>query len=352
MKPAPPVTRTRSPIGRRICGALRPAALAGLLGGLGAVAVACGGSGFPRAAEPADSPPLTRKPAGRTREIGGEPEGLAFDNAAGLLAVGLRRPHGALAFVDPKTLAPRARVALPAAARHLAYAPAEAAVVVPAESADRVLEVTPAGIRSEAKVGTHPHAAAAIGHRVFVADEHSDQVSVLRRGRLEASWPAPHQPGGIAAFAHRYVGLVAVSERVLQVYDAASGKELGEVDAGVGPTHIAGSGYTGFVADTEGDAVRKFAVDAHPVQTEVVPAPGAPYGIAADFARGRLWVTLTARNQLVEYAVGEGPTRKLATYPTVRQPNSVAVDPRSGVVYVAGRRDGRLQRIDPREERP
>ena len=88
------------------------------------------------------------------------------------------------------------------------------------------------------------------------------------------------------------------------------------------------------------------------MQTEVVPAPGAPYGIALDLARGRLWVTLTARNQLVEYAVGEGPTRRIATYPTVRQPNSVAVDPRSGVVYVAGRRDGRLQRIVPREDRP
>lgn len=352
MKPAPPVTSTRSPIGRRICAGLRPAALAALLGGLGALAAGCGAAGFRRAAEPAEAPPLTREPAGRTREIGGEPEGLAFDAAAGLLAVGLRRPRGALAFVDPRTLAPRARVSLPAAPRHLAYAPAEAAVVVPAESADRALEVTPAGVRAEARVGTHPHAAAAIGHRVFVADEHSDQVSVLRRGRLETTWPAPHQPGGIAAFAHRYVGLVAVSARVLQVYDAASGEQLGRVGAGVGPTHIAGSGRTAFVADTEGDAVRRFAVGAHPVETEAVPAPGAPYGIALDPRRGRLWVTLTARNQLVEYAVDEGPTRRIATYPTVRQPNSVAVDPGSGVVYVAGRRDGRLQRIVPRGARP
>lgn len=349
MKPAPPVTRTRSPIGRRIWAGLRPAALAALLGGLAALASACGGGGFPRAAEPADAPPLGREPAGRTRRLGGEPEGLAFDAAAGLLAVGLRRPHGTLAFVDPATLATRARVPLPAAPRHLAYAPAEAAVLVPAESANVLVEATPAGIRSEAAVGTHPHAAAAIGHRAFVADEHSDQVSVLKRGRLEATWPAPVQPGGIAAVAGRYVVLVAVAERVLQVYEAASGEELGEVGAGVGPSHVVAFGQDAFVADTQGDAIRRFAIGRRPRQTEVVKAPGTPYGIAADRRRGRLWVTLTARNQLVEYAVGAGATRRIATYPTVRQPNSVAVQPRSGVVFVAGREDGRLQRIVPRE---
>jgi DNA-binding beta-propeller fold protein YncE len=32
----------------------------------------------------------------------------------------------------------------------------------------------------------------------------------------------------------------------------------------------------------------------------------------------------------------------------VRQPNSVAVDPRSGRVYVAGRADGVVEWIDPR----
>ncbi len=39
-----------------------------------------------------------------------------------------------------------------------------------------------------------------------------------------------------------------------------------------------------------------------------------------------------------------------ATYPTVRQPNSVAVDPRSGEVFVAGRDEGQMQRIEPAGE--
>src|SRR4051794_3161883 len=54
MKPAPPVTRTRSPIGRRIWAAPIGAATRGLLAGCGG-----GGSTAPRrAAEPAESPPL------------------------------------------------------------------------------------------------------------------------------------------------------------------------------------------------------------------------------------------------------------------------------------------------------
>ena len=40
--------------------------------------------------------------------------------------------------------------------------------------------------------------------------------------------------------------------------------------------------------------------------------------------------------------------RELARYPTVRQPNTVAVDPASGRVFVTGSRDGTLQILDPR----
>ena len=58
--------------------------------------------------------------------------------------------------------------------------------------------------------------------------------------------------------------------------------------------------------------------------------------------RGRLWVTLTATNQVVELAAGARP-HKLATYPAVRQPDTVAVDPATGRVYVTGHADGVLQ---------
>ena len=59
--------------------------------------------------------------------------------------------------------------------------------------------------------------------------------------------------------------------------------------------------------------------------------------------RDRLWVTLTARNELSEIALGAEP-RVLRTFPTVQQPNSVAAT--DGRVLVASRSDGTLQLIN------
>jgi DNA-binding beta-propeller fold protein YncE len=235
-------------IGGRLWGGVL--ALAGAA--LGAALLGCGSSTPPRAAEPAVSPPPTAQPAGRVVRIGGEPEGLVFDPATDQLAVGLRaRPR--LAFLDPGTLKVEREVALPGAPRHLAYSAAAKSVIVPAESADAALTVAPSrGVEATDPVGTHPHDAVAVGDRVFVADEHSDQISVLRGGQTMATLSTPHQPGGIAAIGDRYVVLVAVSERVLAVYDARSLEKLGETSAGVGPSHVVTDGDDAFVADTQG----------------------------------------------------------------------------------------------------
>jgi DNA-binding beta-propeller fold protein YncE len=284
-------------------------------------------------------------------KVGNQPEGLVFDARARLVAVGLRAPSR-LAFVDPHTLAVKRRVSLPAAPRHLALSPSGSAVVVPAESANAVVEVSPRrGVLTTTPVGDHPHDAVAAGDAVFVADEHSNQVSVLRGGRDVATLVAPQQPGGIAAVGDRYVALVAVAARVLQVYDAHTLKPLGSTSAGIGPTHVVTLGDDAYVADTEGGLIREYRVGPQPRQIATVPAPGAPYGIAVDRRRHRLWVTRTASNRLAEYAIGVGrPPRQVATYTTVRQPNSVEVDPRSGDVFVAGNAAGVIERIVPRGE--
>jgi DNA-binding beta-propeller fold protein YncE len=317
---------------------------------VGLVLVGCGGgsgtSAPKRAAEPAESPPLRATPAGRSVRVGHEPEGVAWDAAAGLIAVGVREPSAVL-FVDPSTLEWVRRVALPAAPRHLTYDPVAGTVLVPAESANELVVVNSGGAVSATKVGTHPHDATSVGADVFVADEHSDQVSVLRGHHLVKTLPTPHQPGGITAVAGRWVALVAVSARVLQIYDAHTLEPLGSVAAGVGPSHIVARGTTAYVADTQGDQILVFDIGPKPRLLGEVAAPGTPYGLAIDPRRARLWVTETATNQLAEYSLRGKLPRRVATYPTVRQPNSVAVDPRTGAVFVAGRDAGRLERISP-----
>ena len=72
-----------------------------------------------------------------------------------------------------------------------------------------------------------------------------------------------------------------------------------------------------------------------------------PYGIAIDGRRGAVYVTLTATNQLESFRISGTTLMPGRTWPTVRQPNDVAVDEATGRLFVAGTRDDKLQLIDP-----
>ncbi len=323
----------------------------------GSLVAACG-SGSPstaggprRAAEPAESPPLRVRPAGRSVAVGNEPEGVAWDAAAHLVAVGVRNP-AQVVFVDPRSLRVVSRVPLPAPPRHLAYDEEAEAILVPAEAADELLVVCPHRVVGATKVGTHPHDAAAVGEDIFVADEHSDQISVVRRGRVFRTLATPHQPGGIAVVGGRWVALVAVSARVLRIYGVFSLKPVARLPAGVGPSHIVDGLPDTYVADTEGDRILAYDIGRHPRPLGAVAAPGTPYGLAADRSRDRLWVTATASNRLLEYSTLGKLPKRVASYPALRQPNSAAVDPATGQVFVAGRDAGRLERISPARGTP
>jgi DNA-binding beta-propeller fold protein YncE len=119
---------------------------------------------------------------------------------------------------------------------------------------------------------------------------------------------------------------------------------------GVGPTHVrAGPGGLFYVADTEGNAVIVFQVTpAGPRQVgDVRTELGTPYGIAVDARRGLVYVTLTATNRLESFRISADGLVPVQAWPTVRQPNDVAVDEATGRVFVAGRDNNQLQLIDP-----
>ena len=306
----------------------------------------CGGSGdgLTPAAEPFKSPPLTTKPAGRVLSIGHKPEGLAADPRTRLLAVGLTNPD-LLALVDMDTLRVVRRVPLGGAPRHLRLAAPGGPVLVPSESSDELIEVSlPAGRRRATDVGRQPHDAVAAAERIFVADEGGDTLSVVEGGRRVARRPAPVQPGGVAATgAGDRVAVVGVSERALELYDVPRLRSLGKIDVGIGPTHVVTLRRRFFVVDTRGDGVLEVQFEPTLRIHRRTAVRHAPYAIAADSRRRRLWVTQTETNRVAELT----DRRVLRSFPTVRQPNSVAVDPVSGRVFVASRKDGTLQVIEP-----
>jgi DNA-binding beta-propeller fold protein YncE len=316
--------------------------LAGLLAGCGSADT------LPPAPEPAISPVLSVKPAGRVVAVGFMPEGVVVDPVSGLAAVSLRNPDQ-LALVDVRRARVTRRVPVPESARHLSLERPGGQLLVPAERAGALLLVRlPGGRVRRVAVGRFPHDAAASGGRVLVADEHGDSVTIVERGMTIAKLVAPAQPGGVAPLPGGRAAVVSVRARKLTLFDLAGRRALGSIDAGVGPTHVVAADGRLYVADTEGDAILGVRLEPRLQIQGRAGAAGSPYGIAADARRQRLWVTLTARNRLVEYRLGGPAPVRIASFATVRQPNSVAVDPRTGNALVTGRVDGRLQIVRPK----
>jgi hypothetical protein len=137
--------------------------------------------------------------------------------------------------------------------------------------------------------------------------------------------------------------VVRPRERVVELFDARGGR-LGRADAGVGPTRGISNDRWLWVTDTQGDALLVFRVRPKLELVRRVFLPRGPYAVALDTTKLRLWVTLTGTNEVVELPANGRP-RPLRHFPTVRQPNAVAVDSRTHRVFVVGRRQ--LQLLDP-----
>jgi DNA-binding beta-propeller fold protein YncE len=314
-----------------------------------AMIVVVGGCGSTKAAEPAKAPVVSVSPSGRVVVVGDQAEGIVADPVTHLVAVGVRDPDG-LVLLDGRTGVPAARVPLPGHLRHLDLAAPGGPVFVPDEDSGRLLSVgLPGGaVLSTVTVGEYPHAAVQTADgTIGVADELGGAFVLIRAGRVVHRFADVTQPGGLAAVGDE-TGVVDVRDRTLALYDTRIPKRAGVVHAGAGPTHMVADrrGHLQ-VVDTRGGRLLTFEVTPELRQIGEMRLGGTPYGIAYDDVRDRLWVTLTARNQVVGVDLGRQRPAVAATFPTVRQPNTVAVDPATGRVFVASRTDGTVQLIDP-----
>lgn len=111
---------------------------------------------------------------------------------------------------------------------------------------------------------------------------------------------------------------------------------------------MSGAARLFYVADTQGDAVLVFEAGPDGVrQVGQASTGGAPYGLAVDVTRRRLYVTLTGTNELRSYRIDGPELIPERSWATVRQPNDVAVDETTGRVVVAGTANGELQLLSP-----
>lgn len=296
------------------------------------------------AAEPATAAAPTVPPAGTVVSLGSAPEGIVV-GTNGVGAVAVRNPNG-VKLIDPTTGVVRQTVPTLGAARHLSLAGPDGPVLAPLESSDQLCELSLTDGRlfsTTAGVGRQPHdAVQTAGGTIVVTNELGGGVVFVRDATVVGSLPAgPVQPGGVAAVGD-YAAVADVQGNGVWVYDGTTRRQLAHSPVGVKLTHgIALSGNLTAFADTDGGAVFIERIDPQVAQVARVDAPGKPYGLAYDAAHRRLYVTLTAANLLrvVDVSNATNP-RILGDVPTVQQPNSVAVDPRSGGLLVTGSAPG------------
>lgn len=145
-------------------------------------------------------------------------------------------------------------------------------------------------------------------------------------------------------------GHVAVLDRVrsalfqVDIEDGALGLGL---RAGQGATNAVVDEFGRvLVVDTRVGALLAFTIEPM-VLRQRYPVPGSPYGLAYDPERDFAWVTLTESNEVVGYDVAGGEPEERVRFATVRQPNSVTVDRRTGDVLVASAVGEGNQVIEP-----
>ena len=332
-------------------GALRAALPAALL--VAGLMVGCGTAGRSDAqqavvpAAPASAPVGGPAPAGIVVPLGAPATEVVVDPRTRTVAVTLTDPPRLLLRALDGA-APPQQVPLPGPAADLVLAADGGPLLVPITTPGSLIRVPLDGeAPSRTDLGGSAYGAIAVGSATVVAL--GDRLAVLDGNRthttvsgfIAAARLVPAgTPGGTK------IGVLDRGRSAVSVVDLPSGE--------ISPALRAGNGAAGAVADrfgrmlvtdTRDGELLAFAGDP-PVLRQRFPLPGAPFGLAYD-GRDLAWVTLTARDEVLGLGVAGGEPVIVHRFPTVHQPNAVAVNPVSGRVLVVSASGAGLQVIDP-----
>lgn len=300
----------------------------------------------PVAATAAASPDPAATPAGTVLAAGGKVTAMLASPETGTLTVALTEPNELRLYDLADLQAPARTVALPGRVDDLTLAGTHVLAAVPS---GRTLLRVPLAERGDAEpiaIGGAPAATARHGERTLVSLADQEAVTVREGGAVSKRMTGDlYSAGDIVVADGRPFVLDPVRTALFRL-DVAGGAIREGLRAGMGATNAVADDYGRvLVADTRGGALLAFSSDPFLLRQRY-PVPGGIYGIAYDARRDLAWVTLTGRNEVVGFDMRGGqPTEKLR-FPTVRQPNSVTVDPQTGRVVVGSAAGEGLQVID------
>lgn len=301
------------------------------------------------AATPAPSPQVQGSPAGQVFPGAGPVTALLSDEVSRtLVEVSAAPPHLTLRSMDDLHAAPR-DVPLPGAPGSVRLAKPGGPLLVPIPDVKTVLEVDlPSGT-----VGKHwtvpdgPTSALQLGDQLLTTGKGGTELIVLGpTGTVERTVPSFTGATDVLPAGKIAVVLDQLKTSVTEI-DPNTGNNLDALRAGNGATHAVTDKWGRvLVVDTRAGELLAFSTNPL-LMRQRYPVPGVPFGIAYDAQRDVAWVTLTERNEVVGFAMTGGEPVEKYRFRTVRQPNSVTVDSRTGQVVVASAADGEVQVMQP-----
>jgi DNA-binding beta-propeller fold protein YncE len=299
------------------------------------------------AATPAASPEPAAKPAGTTIALPGDASAMVADPQTHTLAVAVTKPAELLLFSMTDPQSPPRTVPLPGTVSHLSLARPGGPVLAPVESANQVVQVTiPSGTTAVVPVAGGPTSATEFQGQMLVAVPARQSIDMLTGDKVTRTITGDVTPDQVITADGKVVMLDRIRSAVFDV-ETDTGKLGTGLRAGQGATNAAVDGY-GRIVVTDTRTGELLAFSADPVLLrQRSPVAGVPYGIAVDIRRNLAWVTATRTNQVIGYDLAAGQPVEKYRLPTVRQPNSVAVDPDSGRVFVASADGGGIQVMTP-----
>ncbi|MEV0355129.1 hypothetical protein AB0H71_03610 [Nocardia sp. NPDC050697] len=293
-------------------------------------------------ATPAAAPAPTVPPAGRTALPGASYRLLAADPGSGLLAAatGTR-----LDVLDPG--------AEPIALARTVTLPGAAAALVPGRPGEVLAAVPGAVVR--VALGTGTATEVRVDGDVRSVAPGPDDTLVVGTGDGAVRTIGPDGAARATAGGLVSADALAVVGGQVTVLDRRQSMTA-ELDTGgdrLGLGLRAGDGATTLIADplgrvlvTDTDHGELLVYTTAPlVLRQRFPVGSSPYALAYDAMSDTVWVSCTQSNEVVGFDLGTGIPVEVDRRPTVRQPDALAVDARTGDLFVASAAGDGVQRI-------
>ncbi|MBY8861248.1 hypothetical protein K7711_32560 [Nocardia sp. CA2R105] len=279
--------------------------------------------------------------------------------ASGPLAALLAEPAtGDLVLLDGDGVTVRIQDPTGAAPERTLTLPARTSALVPGPAGQVLAAAGRTVLHIDVAAGT-VHATAVDGQVRSVAQRPDGTEAVaLAEGRvliLAADGHVVHTINGMSGEQIVAPGNAVVTldrtQTTLTQADIARARPALALRAGQGATNVVTDHFGRMlVTDTAGGALLVYTADPL-VMRQMFPLASAPYALAYDQRSETVWVTLTGSNQIAGFDLSTGIPVEVGRYASVRQPNSVTVDSRTGDLFVGSATGDGLQRIGADERK-